>query len=118
PVRGPAFARVTIVEYADFQCPHSAAVQATLQKVLASHGQDVRIAFKHNPLPIHSQALLAAQAALAAAEQGKFWEMHDQLFAHPQALDRPAIERYAAAIGLDLARFKADLDSGKFNRQI
>ena len=66
------------------------------------------------PLPFHDKAHLAAEAALAANEQGKFWEMHDKLFANQQALDRPNLEKYAEELGLNMAKFKAALDTGKF----
>ena len=78
----------------------------------------VRIAFKQLPLPFHDKAHLAAEAALAANEQGKFWQMHDKLFANQQALDRPSLEKYAQELGLDMGKFKAALDSGKFKDKV
>ena len=71
----------------------------------------MQIAFKNQPLPFHDNAQPAAEAALAANEQGKFWEMHDKLFANQQALDRPSLEKYAQELGLDMGKFKAALDS-------
>ncbi len=70
------------------------------------------------PLPFHNHAQLAAEAALAANEQGKFWEMHDKLFANQQALERADLEKYAQEIGLDMNRFKSALDTGKFKAHI
>src|SRR5262249_55874959 len=68
--------------------------------------------------PVNPQAHLAAEAALAAGEQGKFWEMHDRLFQHQQALDRSSLERYAAELGLDQGRFQAALDSRRYREQV
>ena len=78
----------------------------------------VRIAFKQLPLPFHDKAHLAAEASLAANEQGKFWQMHDKLFANQQALDRPSLEKYAQELGLNMTKFKAALDSGKFKDKV
>jgi len=74
--------------------------------------------FKNQPLPFHQHAMEAAQAALAAKEQGKFWEYHDKLFANQQALDRPALEKYAGELGLNVDKFKKDMDSEKVKAQI
>jgi len=111
PVRGGAQPKVTVVEFGDFQCPFCARVQPTLQALLKTYGPDVALVFRHNPLPFHDHALPAALAAEAARQQGKFWEMHDKLFAHGGELDRASLDRYAAELGLDSARWKADLDA-------
>jgi protein-disulfide isomerase len=111
PVRGGTQPKVTVVEFGDFQCPFCARVHPTLQALLKAYGPDVALVFRHNPLPFHVDARPAALAAEAARQQGKFWEMHDELFAHGTALDRASIDRYAAELGLDPARFKADLDA-------
>ena len=78
----------------------------------------MRVAFKNHPLPFHNNAMAAAEAALAAHAQGKFWEMHDKMFANQQALDGPSLEKYAQEIGLDVGKFKAALDSNKFDAYI
>jgi len=117
-VKGPATAKVTIVMWSDFQCPFCSRVTGTLKQIEEKYGTDVRMAFKQNPLPFHQDAPLAAEASLAAGEQGKFWEMHDKLFANQQAIKREDLERYASELGLDAGRFKAALDSGKFKAQI
>src|SRR5262249_40984606 len=78
----------------------------------------VKVAFKHLPLPFHQNAKLAAIASMAANEQGKFWEYHDKLFANQNALDRASLEKYAQDLGLNMAKFKADLDSRKYEAQI
>ena len=80
---------------------------------------DVRFVYKLFPLTsIHDKAQLAAEAALAAGAQGKFWEYHDLLYANQQALDRPSLEKYAEQLGLDLARFKKELDDGTHKAKI
>jgi protein-disulfide isomerase len=112
PVRGGAQPKVTLVEFADFQCPFCARVHPTLGALLRSYGPDLALVFRHNPLPFHPNAVPAALAAEAARQQGKFWEMHDKLYAHDTELDRASLDRYAAELGLDAARFKADLDGG------
>ena len=109
--RGSSKAQVTIVEFSDFQCPFCSRVVPTVDKMLKEYPDKIRIVFKQLPLPFHNNAPLAAEAALAAKEQGKFWEMHDKLFANQQALDRRDLEKYAQEIGLNMDKFKADLDS-------
>ena len=118
PQQGPASAKVTIVEYSDFQCPFCSRVVPTLKKLEETFPNDVRVIFKHNPLSFHDKAHLAAEAAVGAEEQGKFWQMHDKLFEHQNALDRASLEKYASEIGLDMAKFKAGLDSGKWKARV
>ncbi|MBC8070035.1 MAG: thioredoxin domain-containing protein [Deltaproteobacteria bacterium] len=116
-IRGRADALVTIVEFGDFQCPYCRGVTSTLDEVLSRHGEDVRLVFRHNPLAMHAEARNAAKAALAAARQGKFWAMHDKLFESQFELAGKYRE-YAGAIGLDLARFDADLADPALDRII
>jgi protein-disulfide isomerase len=118
PSRGPAAAPVTIVAFSEFQCPFCSRALPGLKEVEAQYPGKVRIAFKNLLIPGHQQAPLAAEAALAAHEQGKFWPYHDKLFENQQALDRPALERYAQELKLDLARFRAALDSGKHRKTV
>ncbi len=118
PIKGPSSAKVTIVAFSDFQCPFCSRAVPTLKQVEDTYKNKIRIAFKQLPLPFHDKAQLAAEASLAAHEQGKFWEYHDKLFANQQALDRPALEKYAQDIGLNMAKFNAALDSGKFKQQV
>jgi protein-disulfide isomerase len=118
PVKGPASAPVTLVAFSDFQCPFCSRAVPTVHQLETDYGSKLRIAFKQLPLPFHDHAHLAAEAALAANEQGKFWQYHDKLFANQQALDRPALEKYAADLGLDMAKFRAALDSGKFKDKV
>jgi|SRR5579871_4563516 len=111
PARGPATAKVTIVEFSDFQCPFCSRVNPTLEKIRATYGDAVRIVFRHNPLPFHPNAEPAAEAAVLAGWSGKFWEMHDKLFGNQQSLDREGLERLASELGMDLAAFRKALDS-------
>src|SRR5215471_17476794 len=118
PIEGPESAQVTIVEFSDFQCPFCGRVVDTVKQIEKAYGKKVRIQFRNNPLPFHDKAQLAAEAAVAAGAQGKFWEMHDKMFANQQKLDRPDLEGYAKEIGLDMTKFKAALDQGTGKAQI
>lgn len=110
-VRGPHDALVTVVEYGDFECPYCGEAEPVIRDLLADFG-DVRYVWRHLPLAdVHPHAVQTARAAEAAAEQDRFWEMHDQIFAHPQALDVRGLERLAEAAGLDMERFRHDLES-------
>lgn len=119
PFLGAATAPVTIVEFSDFQCPFCQRVVPTLKQVQQKYGDRVRIVWKDFPLTqIHPQAFDAARAGNCAQEQGKFWEFHDQLFANQGALEIEALKRYAAAAGLDGARFAQCVDSGKYQARV
>src|SRR4051794_31153537 len=113
PSRGLAAAPVTIVVFSDFECSYCAKGERTLREVEAAYPGKVRLVFKNAPLPMHTHARLAAKAALAAGEQGKFWEYHDALFEQQDSLDRPGLEAAAQKLGLEMARFRASLDSPK-----
>ncbi len=118
PVKGPRTAPVTVIAFSDFQCPFCSRAVPTIKQIEDTYKGKVRIAFKNLPLPFHNNAQGAAEAALAANEQGKFWEMHDKLFANQQQLDRPSLEKYAQELGLNMTKFKAALDSGKFKKKV
>jgi Na+/H+ antiporter NhaA len=108
-VRGPGQAPVTLVEYGDFECPYCGQAEPVVRELLADYG-DLRYVWRHLPLTdVHQHALLAAEGAEAAARQGKFWEMHDQLLDHQGALEAKDLIRYAGRLGLDTERFTADL---------
>jgi protein-disulfide isomerase len=119
PIKGNADgALVTIVIFSEFQCPFCSRVTATLDKVLAEYHGKVRLVFRHNPLAFHKQAMPAAQAAQAAARQGRFWEMHNKLFENRSKLDEDSIFGYASQLGLDMKLFEGDYRSQEIARQI
>ena len=108
-VRGPDRAPVTLVEYGDFECPYCGRAEPVVRELLADYG-DLRYVWRHLPLTdVHPHAQLAAEGAEAAAGQGKFWQMHDQLLNHQGALTGKDLIRYAGELGLDTDRFTRDL---------
>ena len=115
---GPSSARVTIVQFTDFQCPYCARAAKTMAQVHKAYGDNARIVFKHHPLSFHRDAPLAHQAAAEAHAQGRFWEYHDRLFANNRSLKRPDLEAHAKTVGLDMARFKQALDGQIHSAQI
>jgi len=114
PFKGPKAAKVTIVEWSDFQCPFCSRALPVVEQITKAYPKDVKLVFRHQPLPMHPNAQIAAEASMAAKEQGKFWEMHDKMFQNQGSLDRAGLEKMAQEIGLDLNRFKAALDTHKF----
>lgn len=114
PSRGPEAARITIVTFSDFQCPYCAMAAPKAVALAAQYPKDVRLVFKQFPLDFHSNAYHAAEASLAAHAQGKFWPLHDKMFANFRQLTRENILRWAEEVGIDVKTFKADLDSGKY----
>ncbi len=109
-VRGPASASVTLLEYGDYQCPYCGRAERVIRELLREFEHDLRYVWRHLPLnDVHPQAQLAAEAAEAAAAQGRFWPMHDLLLRNQQALHPPALRRYADEVGLDVERFWADI---------
>ncbi len=111
PFKGPENAPVTVIEFADFQCPHCGLMAPVVKKAWAERKANVKVVFKFLPLPMHPQAEPAAKAAIAAWRQGKFWEMHDKLFENQMKLDSSDLDRYAKEIGLDPVKFRADMES-------
>jgi protein-disulfide isomerase len=121
PSEGPADAPVTIVEFSDFECPFCGRVVPTIEQLEKEYGKKIRVVWRNQPLPFHQSAMPAAQAAMEAFAQGKsekFWAMHNKLFANRSALTRPDLEKYAGELGLDLAKFKAALDTNKHEAAI
>jgi protein-disulfide isomerase len=118
PFRGPEDAPITIVEFSDFQCPFCSRVHPTLQRLLAAYPDQVRLVFKHNPLPMHPDAPLAHRASIAADQQGRFWEMHDKIFTNIRDLSRPTLIEHARDLELDVPRFVRDLDSAEMIAQL
>ena len=138
PTRGPATAPISLVEFSDFECPFCAETAPVVRQLLLAYPSQVRFAFKHHPLPMHKESPLAHEAAAAAADQGKFWEMHDLLFAETAGTDttvhaaqerrlgtgvsvpftRDDLIAKAAQLHLDVARFTKDLDTHRFKSQV
>jgi protein-disulfide isomerase len=113
PIRGNPRAPVTVVEFSDFQCPFCVRARPTVNKVRETYGDKVRWVFRHFPLDFHAQAEKAGEAAACAGEQGKFWEMHDLLWASTAKLQVPDLKAHAATLGLDAAKFNQCLDTGR-----
>ncbi|MCP3143775.1 thioredoxin domain-containing protein [Pyxidicoccus xibeiensis] len=111
--KGKEGAPVTIVEFSDFECPFCSRANPAVDQVMKEYGDKVRVVFRHFPLDFHKKAPKASEAALCAGDQGKFWEMHDALFANQQKLDVPDLKKHAADLKLDSAKFDKCLDSGE-----
>lgn len=118
-VLGPEHAPVTVVEYGDFECPTCKQAAPSLKLLLDRFPGQVRIVFRHFPLEeVHPHALAAAEAAEVAAAQGKFWEMHDLLFANQLHLKSANLRGYAERLNLDLARYTAEMDDEIYRQRI
>ena len=114
PSRGPAAAPVTIVEFSDFQCPFCGREYPVIEKLMKEYDGKVRLVFRHFPLDFHEHAEKAAEAAACAADQSKFWELHNKMFENQQKLGVDDIKGYAKAVGVsDTAKFDKCLDSGE-----
>lgn len=115
---GPENSKVKLVEFSDFECPYCSRAATVVHQIKEKYGDKVRFVFRQFPLPMHSNARGAAEAALAANAQGKFWEFHDELFKNQQALGRPQLEEHAKKSGLNMAEFKKSLDEKKFGAEV
>ncbi len=118
PSYGPVDSKVTIVEFSDFQCPFCSKAATAVKDLKAKYGTKVHFVFRQFPLSFHQNAHLAAEAALAAAAQGKFWEFHDKVFENQKAIERANLETYAKEIGVKLDAFKKALDGGEFKAKV
>jgi protein-disulfide isomerase len=116
--KGPAKAPVTIVEFSDYQCPYCGRAEQTVQEILKRYGDKVRLVYRDYPLPMHPNALGAAEASECAKEQGKFWEMHGAMFANQAKLSQADLVATAGSLGLDKDKFKTCLDSGKYKDEV
>lgn len=118
PFLGKENAPVTMVVFSDFQCPYCGKVQPVLEDILERNPDKVKLVFKNFPLRMHKYAKLAALAAIAAHKQGKFWQMHDALFADAKQLTKENIEKIARDIGLDMKKFNKDLSSPAIKKKL
>lgn len=117
-VKGDKNAKVTLVEYSDFQCPYCGAVNPTLEKVLTDYKGKVKLVFRHYPLSFHENAQKSAEASECASAQGKFWEMHDKMFANQTSLTVDNLKTYAKDLGLDTTKFNKCLDDGTYAQKV
>ncbi|OGY42874.1 MAG: hypothetical protein A2729_03090 [Candidatus Buchananbacteria bacterium RIFCSPHIGHO2_01_FULL_39_14] len=118
-IRGDKNAKITMIEYSDFQCPFCQRHAPTMAKVLEDYQGKVRLVYRHFPLTsIHPQAQKSAEASECASEQGKFWEYHDLLFANQSALDITSLKSYAKQLSLNQGQFDQCLDSGKYTAKV
>jgi len=111
PMKGSPTAKITLVEFADYECPHCKRFQPVLRQIVDEYRSDVKLYFKHYPLPQHTNARLAAEAAVAAQKQGKFWQFQDKLWDKSDELTPAEIEKAAKDVGLDVAKFRQDMAS-------
>lgn len=118
-VLGPGHAPVTVVEYGDFECPNCKQAAPAVKLLLARFAERVRFAFRHSPIEqVHPHALMAAESAECAGGQGKFWPMHDLLFEHQLHLKANQLHAYAGQLGLDMARYSAEMDDHVYLQRI
>lgn len=118
PFKGAQNAPVTVTIFSDFQCPYCARLLPAMEQVMTAYPQQVRMVFKQFPLSMHKFAQPAALASLAARNQGKFWPLHDQLFANYNTLNEAKIRELAAAVGLDMARYDRDVANPALQQEI
>jgi len=118
PVKGPENARITLVEFSDFECPYCAAAVRQVDTIMAAYPKDIKLIYKQFPLSMHPHAEISAEASLAAREQGKFWEMYELLFKNSRQLSKSSILAMAKELNLDMQKFEAALDSGKFKKDV
>lgn len=118
-IQGVPTAAVTLLEYGDYDCPDCLQAYPIMHDIQEHFGQQLRLVFRNFPLTaIHANAQRAAEAAEAAATQGKFWPMHDLLYEHQYALDDASMKGYARQLGLDLPRFERELQAGVYKERV
>lgn len=118
PFRGPENAKVTVVEFSDFECPFCAKFKDTIDQLNKEYPNDVKHVFRNNPLPFHKSAWPAAKAGICSHKQGKFWEMRAQLFSNQKAMDDASIRKYAETMGLKMDLFDACMKDPQLEKQL
>src|SRR5262249_14971527 len=118
PSKGTASAPVTIIEFSDYECPFCGKAEPMVKEILKQYDGKVRLVYREFPLQMHSHAQKAAEAALCAQDQGKYWELHEKLFENQRALEVSDLKGYAKDVGLDDARFSQCLDSGSKAKEV
>src|SRR5262249_40244335 len=118
PQLGPDNAPVTVVEFADFQCPFCGKAEPAVRQIREKYGDKIKLVYMDFPLPMHNNALDAAKAARCANEQGKFWPYHDQLFANQTKLSPVDLKGYAKNLQLDTTKFDACFDQAKYEAEV
>ena len=118
PVKGNTSGRVTVVEFVDYECPHCKHAQTLMRQVVEEYPNDVKMYFKHFPLSSHANARLAAEGAVAAHKQGKFWQFNEKVWANSENLTPAVLEKAAKEVGLDVARWRTDIDSDAIKSQV
>jgi protein-disulfide isomerase len=113
PSKGPATAPITIVEFSDFECPYCVRAEPTVKELLAKYPGKIKLVYRDFPLPMHARAPKAAEAAHCAGDQGKYWEMHEKLFANATKLELTDLKGYARDVGVDGGKFDRCLESGE-----
>ena len=115
PAKGPKTAKITVVLFSDFECPYCSHAEKQVKHLQSKFGaNNIRVVYRHLPLPFHTKAKLAAEASMAAHAQGKFWPYHDKLFANQEKLDKADLLRYAKELGLDMKKFQQALEKGTY----
>lgn len=118
PLKGNPSAKITLIEFADYECPHCRRLQPVLRQIIDEFPNDVKLYFKHYPLPQHTNARLAAEAAVAAQKQDKFWQFQDKLWAKSDELTPAEIEKAAKEVGLDMTKFRQDVASEEVKARV
>ncbi len=116
--KGPAAAPIELIEFSDFQCPYCLRAYPTINQVLSTYGDKIRFVYRHYPLPSHPGARPAAEASQCAAEQGQFWQYYEKLFADQTRLSDEGLKQSAAALGMDMTRFNACVDTHKYKDRV
>jgi 2-hydroxychromene-2-carboxylate isomerase len=118
PSKGSQAGRISVVEFVDYECPHCKQAQTLLRQLIEEYPNDVKVYFKHFPLSLHNKARLAAEGAVAAHKQGKFWPYNEKVWANSENLTPAVLEKAAKEAGVDVARWRADMESDGVKRRV